>query len=49
MPPADSEQARIACRIFAWLIMAGWPAEQVLQVAGISFQDRDETGAGSLT
>jgi Uma2 family endonuclease len=35
MPPADSEHAQIASRIFAWLIMAGWPAEQVLQVAGI--------------
>jgi Uma2 family endonuclease len=35
MPPADSEHAQIASRLFAWLIMAGWPAEQVLQVAGI--------------
>jgi Uma2 family endonuclease len=25
----------LASRLFAWLIMAGWPAEQVLQVAGI--------------
>ncbi|GAA2645133.1 Uma2 family endonuclease [Paractinoplanes durhamensis] len=32
---ADSEHAKIASRLFAWLIMAGWPAEQVLQVAGI--------------
>ena len=35
MPPADSDHAMIASRLFAWLIMAGWPAEQVLQVAGI--------------
>jgi Uma2 family endonuclease len=35
MPPADSEHAQIASRLFAWLIMAGWPAEQILQVAGI--------------
>ncbi|MFC0100979.1 hypothetical protein ACFFKH_26115 [Micromonospora marina] len=25
MPPPDSEHAIIASRIFAWLIMAGWP------------------------
>ncbi|GGM20320.1 MULTISPECIES: Uma2 family endonuclease [Micromonospora] len=35
MPPPDSEHAMIASRVFAWLIMAGWPAEQVLQAAGI--------------
>lgn len=35
MPPPDSEHAVIASRLFAWLILAGWPAEQVLQVAGI--------------
>ncbi len=35
MPLPDSEHAVIASRLFAWLIMAGWPAEQVLQVAGI--------------
>ena len=35
MPPADSEHAQIASRLFAWLIVAGWPAEQVLQVTGI--------------
>lgn len=35
MPPPDSEHAMIASRLFAWLIMAGWPAEQVLQVAGV--------------
>ncbi|WP_089157942.1 Uma2 family endonuclease [Micromonospora sp. NBS 11-29] len=35
MPPPDSEHAIIASRLFAWLIMAGWPAEQVLQAVGI--------------
>ncbi|MFC3741538.1 Uma2 family endonuclease [Paractinoplanes deccanensis] len=35
MPPADSEHAQIASRLFAWLLMAGWPADQILQVAGI--------------
>jgi Uma2 family endonuclease len=35
IPPPDSEHAVIASRLFAWLIMAGWPADQVLQVAGI--------------
>ncbi len=35
MPPLDSEHATIASRLFAWLIMAGWPPEQVLQVAGL--------------
>ncbi|WP_431943793.1 Uma2 family endonuclease [Micromonospora marina] len=35
MPPPDSEHAIIASRIFAWLIMAGWPAEQVLQAVGV--------------
>lgn len=35
MPPPDSEHAMIASRLFAWLILAGWPAEQVLQAAGV--------------
>ncbi|MFI2712924.1 Uma2 family endonuclease [Micromonospora sp. NPDC018662] len=35
MPPPDSEHAIIASRLFAWLIMAGWPAEQVLQAVGV--------------
>jgi Uma2 family endonuclease len=44
MPPADSEHAVIASRLFAWLIMAGWPAEQVLQVAGIRIPGHDRDG-----
>lgn len=35
MPPADSEHAAIASRLLVWLVMGGWPPEQVLQVAGI--------------
>lgn len=35
MPPPDSEHATIASRLFAWLVMAGWPADQLLQVVGI--------------
>lgn len=34
-PPPDSEHATIASQVFAWLVLAGWPAEQVLQVASI--------------
>ena len=35
MPPADSEHAAIASRLFAWLVLAGWPADQILQAVGI--------------
>src|SRR5436305_13025652 len=35
MPPPDSEHAAIASRLLVWLAMAGWPAEQVLQTAGV--------------
>jgi Uma2 family endonuclease len=35
MPPPDSEHAAIASRLMGWLLMAGWPAEQILQVVGI--------------
>ncbi|CCH20583.1 Uma2 family endonuclease [Micromonospora lupini] len=44
MPPPDSEHAMIASRLFAWLIMAGWPAEQVLQVAGVRIPGPDGDG-----
>ncbi|MEV6350065.1 hypothetical protein [Actinoplanes sp. NPDC051851] len=33
MPPPDSAHAVIASRLLAWLIVAGWPAEQVLQTS----------------
>jgi Uma2 family endonuclease len=35
IPPADSEHAAIASRLFAWLILAGWPADQILQAVGV--------------
>lgn len=35
MPPPDSEHAAIASRLLVWLAIAGWPAEQVLQAAGV--------------
>src|SRR6478609_8780262 len=35
MPPPDSEHAAIASRLLVWLATAGWPAEQILQAAGI--------------
>ncbi|MEU7609726.1 Uma2 family endonuclease [Micromonospora sp. NPDC049204] len=44
MPPPDSDHAMIASRLFAWLIMAGWPAEQVLQAAGLRISGPDGHG-----
>ncbi|WP_327024597.1 Uma2 family endonuclease [Micromonospora sp. NBC_01739] len=44
MPLPDSEHAAIASRIFAWLIMAGWPAEQVLQAVGVRIPGPDGDG-----
>jgi Uma2 family endonuclease len=35
MPPPDSEHAAIASRLLVWLAAAGWPAEQILQAAGV--------------
>ncbi len=34
MPPPDPEHAATASRLFAWLT-TGWPADQVLQLAGV--------------
>jgi Uma2 family endonuclease len=44
MPPPDSEHAVIASRLLVWLAMAGWPAEQLLQVAGVRIPGRDGDG-----
>ena len=44
MPPPDSEHAAIASRLLAWLVLAGWPAEQVLQVAGIRIDGPNGVG-----
>jgi Uma2 family endonuclease len=45
MPPPDSEHAAIASRLLVWLAMAGWPAEQVLQAAGVRIPGPDRDGA----
>ncbi len=44
MPPLDSEHAAIASRLFAWLLMAGWPAEQLLQAVGLRIPGADGDG-----
>jgi Uma2 family endonuclease len=44
MPPPDSEHAAIASRLFAWLILAGWPAEQVLQAVRVRIPGADGDG-----
>ncbi|MDG4789712.1 Uma2 family endonuclease [Micromonospora sp. WMMD1102] len=44
MPPPDSEHAAIASRLLVWLAMAGWPAEQVLQAAGLRIPGPDGDG-----
>jgi Uma2 family endonuclease len=44
MPPPDSEHAAIASRLFAWLILAGWPADQLLQAVGVKIAGPDGLG-----
>lgn len=44
MPPPDSEHAAIASRILVWLALGGWPAEQVLQAAGVRIPGPDGDG-----
>ncbi|MDG4828586.1 Uma2 family endonuclease [Solwaraspora sp. WMMD1047] len=44
MPPPDSEHAAIASRLLVWLATAGWPAEQVLQAAGVRIPGPDGDG-----
>jgi Uma2 family endonuclease len=44
VPPPDSEHAVIATRLMAWLITAGWPLDQVMQVAGIRITGPDGVG-----
>jgi Uma2 family endonuclease len=44
MPPPDSEHAAIASRLLVWLAMGGWPAEQVLQAAGVRIPGPDGDG-----
>jgi len=44
MPPPDTEHAAIASRIFAWLLLAGWPADQILQAVGIKIEGAGGSG-----
>ena len=44
VPPPDSEHAVIATRLMAWLITAGWPLEQIMQVAGVRIPGPDGDG-----
>jgi Uma2 family endonuclease len=44
VPPPDIEHAVIATRFMAWLINAGWPLEQLTQVAGIRIPGPDGCG-----
>lgn len=44
MPPPDSEHAAIASRLFAWLVLAGWHAEQLLQAVGVRIPGSDGDG-----
>ena len=44
MPPPDSEHAAIASRLFAWLLLAGWPPEQILQATGVRIPGPDGDG-----
>jgi Uma2 family endonuclease len=44
VPPPDSEHAVIATRLMAWLITAGWPLEQIMQVAGVRIAGPDGDG-----
>jgi Uma2 family endonuclease len=43
-PPPDSEHAAIASRLFAWLVLAGWPADQILQAVGVRIAGPDGAG-----
>ncbi|MEV4509455.1 Uma2 family endonuclease [Dactylosporangium sp. NPDC049525] len=44
VPPPDSEHAVIATRLMLWLGLAGWPAEQLMQAAGIRISGPDGDG-----
>jgi Uma2 family endonuclease len=44
VPLADSRHAAIASHIFAWLVLAGVPAEHVLQAVGVRIPGPDGTG-----
>lgn len=47
LPPADSDHAKIASRIFAWLIMAGGRRSRFCRRPVSGCPDLTVTGAGS--
>ena len=48
MPPPDYEHAVIATRLMAWLIMAGWPLDQVTQAVGLRIPASDGAVGGRI-
>lgn len=44
VPLPDSQHAAIATRLMAWLVTAGWPPEQAMQVAGVRIPGPDGDG-----
>jgi Uma2 family endonuclease len=41
VPPADGDHAKMATRLMSWLLKAGWPEDQLMQVAGIRIPGAD--------
>lgn len=35
VPPPDGKHAKLATRLMSWLLRAGWPDDQILQVPGV--------------
>src|SRR4051812_41176610 len=48
MPPPDFEHAVIATRLMAWLIMAGWPLDQITQAVGLRIPGPDGKVGGRI-
>jgi Uma2 family endonuclease len=48
MPPPDFEHAVIATRVMAWLILAGWPLDQVTQAIGLRIPGCDGGVGGRI-
>ena len=48
MPPPDFEHAVIATRLMAWLIVAGWPLDQVTQAVGLRIPGPDGGVGGRI-
>jgi Uma2 family endonuclease len=48
MPPPDFDHAVIATRLMAWLIMAGWPLDQITQAVGLRIPGPDGSVGGRI-